>query len=349
MLVRITFGMIVLNGEPFTRYNLRSLYPWAHQIIVVEGACNTSKAVATPDGHSIDGTVEVLRRFQAEEDFEHKVIVVSARDEGFHDGFWPEKTEMCQAFAKQATGNYLWQIDSDEFYREEDMPLIIKLLEDGVGQISFPQKSFWGGNQHINNSIYLAEFGLRGIPRLFAWGKGHQYISHRPATVVDAMHRDVRSRGYISSQNARGLGIYMYHYCLVFPSQVLTKVGYYGVDSSAKVEQKGGFSSTIISWHESNFKHITRPFQLHNVSGCLSWIRPFRGSQPLQVVKMMADIRDGLLPVEMRQTVDIETLIRCRYYRLATFALDVMVALATSTIGYPFFRIGRGIYNKVIK
>src|SRR3546814_12365174 len=30
---RITFGMIVLNGEPFLRYNLRSLYPYAHQII----------------------------------------------------------------------------------------------------------------------------------------------------------------------------------------------------------------------------------------------------------------------------------------------------------------------------
>ena len=36
----ITFGMIVLNGEPFVRYNLRALYPFAHQIIVVEGVCS---------------------------------------------------------------------------------------------------------------------------------------------------------------------------------------------------------------------------------------------------------------------------------------------------------------------
>ena len=35
---RITFGIIVLNGEPFVRYNLRSLYHFAHEIIVVEGA-----------------------------------------------------------------------------------------------------------------------------------------------------------------------------------------------------------------------------------------------------------------------------------------------------------------------
>ena len=35
---RITFGIIVLNGEPFVRYNLRAIYPFAHQIIVAEGA-----------------------------------------------------------------------------------------------------------------------------------------------------------------------------------------------------------------------------------------------------------------------------------------------------------------------
>ncbi len=99
--IRITFGMIVLNGEPFVRYNLRSLYPWAHQIIVVEGACRTARAVATPDGHSTDGTLRSLQRFQAEEDPEKKVLVVHARDEGLEDGFWPEKTEMCQAFARR--------------------------------------------------------------------------------------------------------------------------------------------------------------------------------------------------------------------------------------------------------
>src|SRR3546814_9140868 len=59
---RITFGMIVLNGEPFLRYNLRSLYPYAHQIIVAEGAAPGARNIATPQGHSRDGTLEVLRR-----------------------------------------------------------------------------------------------------------------------------------------------------------------------------------------------------------------------------------------------------------------------------------------------
>jgi hypothetical protein len=60
--LRITFGIIVLNGEPFTKYCRRALYPFAHEIIVVEGAV----PAATPDGHSLDGTLEALDRFKYE-------------------------------------------------------------------------------------------------------------------------------------------------------------------------------------------------------------------------------------------------------------------------------------------
>ena len=64
---KITFGIIVLNGEPFTRYNLRALYPFAHEIIVAEGASFYATNAATSDGHSIDGTLK-LYKFKAEED-----------------------------------------------------------------------------------------------------------------------------------------------------------------------------------------------------------------------------------------------------------------------------------------
>jgi hypothetical protein len=86
---RVTFGIIVLNGEPFTRHVLRSLYPFAHEIIVVEGSAPGGRNVATPQGHSSDGTLETLRRFQAEEDPAGKVSIVTAEDEGHPDGFWP--------------------------------------------------------------------------------------------------------------------------------------------------------------------------------------------------------------------------------------------------------------------
>ncbi len=85
-LPRVTFGMIVLNGEPFVRYNLRALYPFAHQIIVVEGAAPAAAKIATPEGHSSDGTLETLMDFKVQEDPEGKLIIVTAEDEGHPNG-----------------------------------------------------------------------------------------------------------------------------------------------------------------------------------------------------------------------------------------------------------------------
>jgi len=123
-LPKVTFGIIVLNGEPFTRYCLRSLYPFAHQIIVVEGATKNARALSTIDGHSNDGTLEALQRFKDEEDPENKVQVITRND------FWDEKDEMSKAYAEQATGDYLWQVDTDEFYKVEDMQAILEMLRN---------------------------------------------------------------------------------------------------------------------------------------------------------------------------------------------------------------------------
>ena len=87
---RITFGIIVLNGEPFIRYCLRQLYPHAHEIIVVEGGSRKAISFA-PDAHSTDGTLEALNAFKREEDPEGKLTVIT------RDGFWSEKDEQSQA------------------------------------------------------------------------------------------------------------------------------------------------------------------------------------------------------------------------------------------------------------
>ena len=74
---RVSFGIIVLNGEPFTRYSLRALYPFAYEIILVEGACRAAAGAATGDGHSTDATLEVLADFKTREDPENKALIVT--------------------------------------------------------------------------------------------------------------------------------------------------------------------------------------------------------------------------------------------------------------------------------
>ncbi|HEY7160510.1 MAG TPA: glycosyltransferase family A protein, partial [Acidobacteriota bacterium] len=89
---RISFGIIVLNGEPFTKYCLRSIYPFAFEIFVVEGASLQAAEISTADGHSLDNTLETLRSFQIQEDPEKKLQIITK------DGFWSEKDEQSQAY-----------------------------------------------------------------------------------------------------------------------------------------------------------------------------------------------------------------------------------------------------------
>lgn len=154
----ITFGIIVLNGEPFTRYNLRALYDFAHEIIVVEGASTKAKKSATSDGHSIDGTLEVLHKYKNEEDPEGKITIMTAEDEGHPNGFWPgDKDEQSQAYAKRATGDWLWQVDIDEFYHPQDMLRVCRFLSDNtnITCLSFNAFHFWGAFDYLVKGAYL--------------------------------------------------------------------------------------------------------------------------------------------------------------------------------------------------
>lgn len=190
---RITFGMIVLNGQPYLRYNLRALYSHAHHTVVVERACRAAAALSRADGHSGDGTSEALFEFVAGEDPDGKVEVVTAQDEAYLDGFWPEKDEMSQAYARRATGTFLWQLDVDESCRDEDLDATKNLL-DGPSRVTFAafrQKAFWGGLDCRTDGMVLRR-GARDFYRLFAWGPGYSYVTHRPPTVLDGLGRDTR-------------------------------------------------------------------------------------------------------------------------------------------------------------
>lgn len=312
---KISFGMIVLNGEPFLRYNLRSLYPLAHQIIVVEGACRAAAAVADPDGHSIDGTPDVLRQFADREDPEHKVLIVSARDEGFEDGFWPEKDEMSRAYASRATGEYLWQIDSDEFYHRDQVTRLLAVVEaKRPDAVSFPMLTFWGGIEYVANGFYLIRDNAREYHRLFAWGPGYTYQTHRPPTVTDAAGVDTRRKSWLRASDLERMGVFLYHYSLLFPRQVFNKVRYY----------KERVSFPIDSWEEAVYRRLERPFHVHNVYQHVSWLERFRGQHPAAVVEMMRDVSAGAVECDTRDCADVERLLSRRSYVLAARALSVL-------------------------
>ncbi len=323
---KITFGMIVLNGEPFVAYNLRALYPFAHQIIIVEGAVPAAKNICQPDGHSLDNTLEVLRLFKSNEDPEDKIVVITAEDVGYPDGFWPgEKDEQSSAYATRASGNYLWQVDVDEFYHPDDMRAVIEMLENDptITAVSFDQITFWGGFEYTCDGWYLRS-GASTYHRLFKWGKGYRYVAHRPPTVVDDRGRDLRKVKWIDGKGTARLGIQLYHYSLVFPSQVLNKSNYYGAAKWADRERAE-------AWEKEVFRNLKRPYRVHNIYTEPSWLEPFKGKHPDIIESLLADIDDGNLKIEIRDTNDVEALLAALYYRLGRGALKALFPLVRAT------------------
>ncbi len=314
--VNITFGMIVLNGEPFIRYNLRALYPFAHQIIVVEGAGPSAKDSATIAGHSLDDTLASLRSFKNEEDPGNKLIIVTAEDEGHPDGFWSEKDEMSRAFAKRATGNYLWQVVTDEFYFEKDMKRIIGILSSGADMVSFRMIAFWGGLKYMVDSFWLIWFRVHNYDRLFAWGKGYEYTKHRPPTVTDEQGKDLRLKRHITAEQMKDKGILLYHYSLLFPKQVERKAAYYSGLRPYHFEEEG-------LWEKECYRVLSRPFRVHNNYKHISWLKRYRGPHPEQVMKMMDDIDSGVIKVESRDNRDVELLLRNPLYVIAGWFLEI--------------------------
>lgn len=306
---RITFGMIVLNGEPFLRYNLRSIYPFAHQIIVAEGASPRAAHAATPDGHSLDGTLTALYRFKAEEDPDDKLIIVTAEMCGHLNGFWPgEKDEQSRAYADRATGDWLWQIDVDEFYHPSDIARVIAFLQQHPETtcLCFRAYHFWGGFDYCAEGGIFWHRQYQGEPwgryrRVLRWRPGYRYDSHRPPTIVDERGRNItRRRMYV----ADSFGVWMYHYYMVFPHQFSRKGAYY--QNQPWERERGRLQKNLDLLGEVN---LTNGLHIMDQYGTRNWLTRFQGQHPPQIEALRADIAAGHVQIEQRRTDDIERLL----------------------------------------
>lgn len=328
---RFSFGIIVLNGEPFTKYCLRQLYPHAYEIIVIEGG--SEKAIQfAPNGHSTDGTLESLHEFKVQEDPEDKIQIVTK------DGFWSEKNEQSQAYAERATGDYLWQVDIDEFYRHDDIEKVRAMLAtEFPDAVTFKQYAFWGSPSVIADSFSQRADGCDQYHRLFKWGKGYTYKTHRPPTVLDEKGIDLRTKRWIKGRDLEKNGIVLFHYSLLFPIQVANKCQYYATQTS---NTRNGYASGALDWAENSYFNLRHPFRVHNVYENISWLQHFYMPQPEEAMRMWNDVRSGKIDVQIRDNTDAEKLINSRYYVSVSALLSIFAAL----LKFPPLKWGRTLY-----
>jgi len=212
--MKIAFGMIVFEGDFVLKECLEQVYPVASQILIAEGPVKywQEKGRTT----STDRTNEIIDNFP---DPENKIKIVH--------GKFSEKDEQCNAYIKFLRDDidYLWNLDSDEVYKTEDLKKIIELLEkEEPSSVSVRSCTFYGG---LNDYLTGFELNKDNFKRIFRITKGSTWLTHRPPTINYPSSLNVKIKHIDGDMLFNATGAQMYHYSYVFPDQVKRKIQYY--------------------------------------------------------------------------------------------------------------------------
>ena len=112
--------LAVHNEEEWIEFNLANCYDEFDIIRIVEGAVK-GRPKSTPDGHSTDKTLEIIRNFP---DPDGKIELITA------DRFFKSLEEQKQTFINHANeGEWLFIVDCDEFYMEGEINRVRKAIK----------------------------------------------------------------------------------------------------------------------------------------------------------------------------------------------------------------------------
>ena len=144
--MKIAFGMIVFEGDYVLKQCLEQVYPFAEQILISEGPVSYWQKQGRVT--SLDDTNKIIDEFP---DPNNKIKVIH--------GQYNEKDDQCRAYMEHINDDidYIWNLDSDEVYKTEDIKNIINFLEkEKPTSVGVRSCSFYGGFGH-----YLTGFELK--------------------------------------------------------------------------------------------------------------------------------------------------------------------------------------------
>jgi hypothetical protein len=212
--IKIAFGMIVFDGDYVLSECLKQVYPFASQILISEGPVSYWQKQGKIT--STDNTNKILDEFP---DPENKIKIIH--------GQFSEKDEQCKEYMQYINDDidYIWNLDSDEVYKTEDLIKIINLLkQENPTSVGIRSCSFYGG---FDNYLTGFELNRDNFLRIFKYVKGSNWLTHRPPTIQYPKDSNIIKKHIDSETLYNKLNVQMYHYSYVFPDQVFKKIGYY--------------------------------------------------------------------------------------------------------------------------
>ncbi len=282
MKIKMSFIIIVLNGMPYIKAALESIYKAAHEIVIVEGAETKGEFAANSDGSSNDGTVECIKSFP---DPHHKIKLLQ--------GKWFDKCNMQNTALKKVTGNYIWLVDSDEIYKEHDVKKVIKILSlnPGIYQMNLPILHFW---KDYNNIIESKEEPRLEAARIFRIDRPCYFTTHRPPTLMIGrlrkLSKDLRAVRRVFFEKR---GIYIYHYSWTLLNQVIQKTELYrryGWEKPWKMDLQDWFDNCFMKWTPENRKEIEKKYRIIPCDRN-SKTKLFKGTHPDSMKNIIGKVR----------------------------------------------------------
>ena len=272
----VSYVMNVLNGEPFIKYQLDSIYSHAYEIIIIEGAYIKFSHAASSEGRSIDNTIEIINNYP---DPDRKIKFIQKL------GFYNDRLDMCNEFFKHVTGNVIWQIDVDEFYLDKTHTYVKNIFssDSDLDRICFNFYDFFGSLDYYIRGY--ENIGLDNIRRVHRYNPGDKWSDQRPPTLA-IKHKVKIIRKEISGNQMQGKGYMMFHPTLLFDKQIKDKYQYYSSISSS-VNNPDRWVNSV--WHRYQNK-----FNISGIKNYITYLEKFEsGAYPPSLVKMYANVKSG--------------------------------------------------------
>jgi hypothetical protein len=220
---RIVQCIQACNEEALIEACMLQLYNKVDKIIVIEGAVKSKvdAGQATPDGHSLDRTVEIIEDVKANKDPDKKITFVRI------DRPWEHLEELKNTFFQyMQDGDWMLITDADEFI----MPEVIDKFREAISLEPWATEMvpvgfyhFWRDAWHIRKPS--GDWGQQH-QRFIKFQQGLNYVNHPVARDKDGVCTYFDPRYLGRRYPLPGFVVYHYSYCR---------------DDEASVEQKKGF------------------------------------------------------------------------------------------------------------
>ena len=250
---RIVQCIQACNEERLIEACMLQAYDQVDKIIVIEGAVKNKVEAeqATPDGHSLDRTVEIIKEVKgdAEKNPDKKITFVQI------DRPWENLEEIKNTFFQyMQDGDWMLITDADEFVAPETVDLLREAISREPWATEFVPTfyHFWKDRRYVRNPHKLG-FGIQH-QRFIKFQQGLNYVNHPVARdkngICTYFHPQYLGRRF----TLKGFDIFHYSYMNFKQKDILEKFSFYAKELSEMdgVTERGQIHDQFVNYTEKN-------------------------------------------------------------------------------------------------